>query len=182
MRSPLEQLTVVALVALLAASAVELSGAVPRLRAGYWLSAAAAAVALVAFVWLLAVGGTVAFDLWSPAPSLNLHWQMDGLGAFLGAVVALVAVFSSVFAVRYSHPRRLDDAVYPLFVLSMIGVAGAGNVFSFFVMWELMALDELPARPRRRAVPRATHRGSPLPRHDPRGNGARHDLVAPPRP
>ncbi len=136
----MEQLTAVALVTLLAASAVELSGALPRLRAGYWLSAAAALAALAGFVWLLAAGGTVAFDLWSPAPSLDLRWHMDGLGAFLGAVVALVAVFSSVFAVRYSHPRRLDDAVYPLFLLSMIGVAGAGNVFSFFLMWELMAL------------------------------------------
>jgi hydrogenase-4 component B len=134
-----EQLTALALLVLLAASATELAG-VPRIRAGYWLSAVAAALALAVFSWALADSQVVAFDLWSPAPSLDLYWRMDALGAFLGALVAVVALFSSVFAVRYSHPRRLDDAVYPLFLLSMFGVAGAGNVFTFFAMWELMAL------------------------------------------
>ncbi|MBI2764412.1 MAG: hypothetical protein HYX53_00710 [Chloroflexi bacterium] len=136
----MEQLTVVALITLLAASAVELTALIPRVRAGYWLTAAAAVVALAVCAWLLADGGAVAFDLWSPAPSMRLEWRMDGLGALLGAVVALVALFASVFAVGYSHPRRVDDAVYPLFVLSMFGVAGAGNVFTFFTMWEAMAL------------------------------------------
>jgi len=135
-----EQLTAAALILLLAASAVELSGLARGLRAGYWLSTGAAAVALAACVWLLADGTTVGLDLWSPAPSLDLTWRMTALGAFFGAVVALVALFASLFAVRYSQPRRLDDALYPLFVLSMLGVAGAGNVFTFFVMWESMAL------------------------------------------
>jgi hydrogenase-4 component B len=135
-----EQLTAAALILLLAASAAELSGLARGLRAGYWLSTGAAAVALAACVWLLADRSTVELDLWSPAPSLDLTWRMDALGAFFGAVVALVALFASLFAVRYSHPRRLDDALYPLFVLSMFGVAGAGNVFTFFVMWESMAL------------------------------------------
>ena len=134
------QFTAAALIVLLAASAVELFGVARRVRLAYWLTAAASAMALAVFVWVLADGATVEFDLWSSSPSLELAWRMDTLGAFFGAVVALVALFSSVFAVRYSHPRRLDDALYPLFVLSMFGVAGAGNVFTFFVMWELMAL------------------------------------------
>ena len=136
----MEQLTALALILLLAASVAELTSAGHRLRAGYWLSAGAAGVALAAFVPVLAHGTVVEFDLWSAAPSLDLRWRMDALGAFLGAIVALVALFASVFAVRYSHPRRLDDAIYPLFLLGMFGVAGAGNVFTFFVMWEWMAL------------------------------------------
>lgn len=136
----MEQLTAVALLFLLVACATEFTGIARGLRPGYWLAACSAATALVTFAWMLADGTTVAFDLWSPAPSLDLRWRMDALGAFLGALIALVALFSSIFAVRYSHPRRLDDAVYPLFVLSMLGVAGAGNVFTFFAMWELMAL------------------------------------------
>jgi hydrogenase-4 component B len=125
---------------LLAASVAELTGLARGTRAGYWLTACGAAVGLAAFTWALAGGSIIEFGLWSPAPSIDLQWRMDELGAFFGAVVALVALFASVFAVRYSHPRRLDDAIYPIFVLSMAGVAGAGNVFTFFVMWELMAL------------------------------------------
>jgi hydrogenase-4 component B len=136
----LELLTAVSLVGLLAASAVELSALWRKLRAGYWLTAGAATVALGVSAWALADGSTVRVDLWSVAPSMRLVWHMDGLGALLGGIVALVALFASVFAVSYSHPRRVDDAVYPLFVLSMLGVAGAGNVFTFFVMWEGMAL------------------------------------------
>jgi hydrogenase-4 component B len=135
-----EQLTGAALVVLLVASAAELTGISGRTRAGYWLSALASLGAVTACTWILADGSTVEFDFWSPAPSLNLTWRMDALGAFFGGVVALVALFASVFAVRYSHRRQLDDGLYPLFLLSMLGVAGAGNVFTFFVMWELMAL------------------------------------------
>jgi hydrogenase-4 component B len=134
------QLTTFALVLLVVASVVEFLGLAGRARVGYWLSSCAAALALGAFSWAIAHGSIVEFELWSVAPSLDLRWRMDELGAFFGAIVALVAVFSSIFAVRYSHPRRLDDAVYPLFILSMMAVAGAGNVFTFFVSWELMAL------------------------------------------
>ncbi|MBE0608654.1 MAG: hydrogenase 4 subunit B [Dehalococcoidia bacterium] len=136
----MELLTALALALAFAASVIELTGVSRGTRAGYWLTACAAAVALGVFSWLIADGATVEFDLWSPAPSIDLQWRMDQLGAFFGGVVAVVALFASVFAVRYSHPRRLDDAIYPIFVLSMVGVAGAGNVFTFFVMWELMAL------------------------------------------
>lgn len=142
---------------MLAAAAAGLSGV--RARLGYWLAACASAVGLAAFLWVLADGATVELDLWSPAPTLDLVWRMDALGAFLGAVVALVALFASVFAVRYSHPRRLDDAAYPLFLLSMLGVTGAGNIFTFLVMWELMALTSFllvlgdgQGRPRRVAA------------------------------
>lgn len=133
--------TALALTLLLSAGAIEFLGLARAVRPGYWITAAASAIALVTFTWVLADGATVEFDLWSPAPSMNIEWRMDALGAFFGGVVAMVALFSSVFAVRYSHPRRLDDALYPVFVLSMFGVVGAGNVFTFFLTWELMAVS-----------------------------------------
>ncbi len=134
------QCTALALIVLLAASGVALSGRARNLRIGHWLTALASAIALAVFVRALADGSTVELSLWASSPSLELGWRMDTLGAFFGAIVAIVALCSSVFAVRYSHPGRLDDALYPVFVLSMLGVAGAGNVFTFFVAWELMAL------------------------------------------
>src|SRR6185436_6240537 len=114
------QLTVAALVVLVVGGVVELAGISGRTRAGYWLSAAASFTALVAFTWILAKSDTVQFRLWSPAPSLDLSWRMDALGAFFGAVISLVGLCASVFAVRYSHRRQLDDGLYPLFLLSML--------------------------------------------------------------
>ncbi len=130
-----------------------------RLRVIFWLVIAASALALAASISIVLNGGAAEFSLWSPAPYAEMQVRLDATGAFFAAIVAGVALAASLFGTGYAHHRALDDAVYPLFVLSMLLVVAAANVYTFLVGWEAMALTsfvlvigEGSPRPRRQAA------------------------------
>ncbi len=148
-----------ALLALVAAPLVSLIQVARRLKLPFWLVAAASGLALAASINVIVSGETLQFSLWSPAPYADLQIRLDATGAFFAAIVAGVALAASVFGSSYAHHRTLDDAVYPLFVLSMLLVVAAGNVYSFLVAWEAMAFSSFilvigdgTPRPRRQAA------------------------------
>ncbi len=154
-----EHVLVAGVVALLGAPALVFWHISYRLRGSLWLTAAASGLVAIAAVALLVRDSSIAFDLWSPAPYAQLAFRLDPLGAVFAAVIAGVALFSGVFGTAYAAPRRTDDAAFPLFVLSMVMVAGAANVYTFLVAWEAMALTsfllvlgEGSSRPRRQAA------------------------------
>ena len=129
--------------ALLILVAAPLTALVPiarRLKLLFWLVAAASLLALAASISVVINGDAPQFSLWSPAPYADLQVRLDATGAFFAAIVAGVALAASVFGSAYAHHSQVDDAVYPLFVLSMLLVVAAGNVYSFLVAWEAMAL------------------------------------------
>lgn len=149
----------VALLVLAVAPAFALYGGTLRLRVPLWIAAAGSALAAVVAVEVLANGSTVSLGLWSPAPYAHLALRLDPLGAAFAVIIAGTALFASVFGTAYSHPRRVDDAAYPLFILAMLMVASAANVFTFLVAWEGMALTSFllvlgdgDQRPRRHAA------------------------------
>ncbi len=149
----------VALLGLVFAPLFALPGRTTHLRLPLWLTALGAALATAVAVKVLADGSTFTFVLWSPAPYAQLAIRLDPLGATFAAIIGAVALFASIFGTAYAHPGRVDDATYPLFVLSMLVVAGAANVFTFLVAWEGMAFTSFllvlgggDQRPRRRAA------------------------------
>jgi hydrogenase-4 component B len=123
------------------------------------LAALASALALIASVAVVGGGEAVDMALWSPAPYAELTLHLDVLGAAFAAIIAGTALCASLFGSQYAHHSRTDHAAYPLFILSMILVVSAANVYSFLVFWEAMALtsfilvlgDGTP-RPRRHAA------------------------------
>ena len=149
----------VALLVLAVAPVFALHGGTNRLRLSLWIAAAGATLATAAAGTIVATGSTVARTLWSPAPYAHLAIRMDPLGAAFAAIIAGAAVFASIFGTAYARPRRVDDATYPLFILAMLMVTGAANVFTFLVAWEGMALASFVLvlgdgleRPRRHAA------------------------------
>lgn len=83
---------------------------------------------------------------------------VDPLSGFFMAVVSGVAVAAGVYSVGYPHPQpqteeaplpsrgvssRTTQVALPLFAAAMIMVPAAGNVTTFLVLWELMALLSL---------------------------------------
>jgi formate hydrogenlyase subunit 3/multisubunit Na+/H+ antiporter MnhD subunit len=87
---------------------------------------------------------------------------VDPLSGLFMAVVGAVAIASGVYSVGYphrqAHPQAPDDgiamaavgvssrtvqAALPMFVAAMVLVPAAGNVTTFLVLWELMALTSL---------------------------------------
>ena len=154
-----EHLLAIALALLPAASAASLLPAIRRLRLPLIVSALASALALAAAATVIATGDAVTLTLWEPSPYAALHLRLDPLGAVFAAIIAGTGVASSLFGVGYARHRFIDDVIYPLFLLTLLVVASAANVYTFLAAWEGMALasfvlvlgDGAP-RPRRQAA------------------------------
>lgn len=65
---------------------------------------------------------------------------MDPLGAVFAAIIGGVGFASSLFGVGYARHGVRENLVHPLFLLVMLLVAGAANVYTFVMAWECMAL------------------------------------------
>lgn len=152
-------LFVLSLILLGVASLIALAPHIAGMRGSLWIAALASALALIAAVAVVAQDSLIEFTLWSPAPYAQLAVRLDPLGAVFAAIIGGVGVAACVFGTGYARPRQLDDAVFPLFLLAMLLVAAAANVYTFLAGWEGMALmsfmlvlgDGSP-RPRRQAA------------------------------
>jgi hydrogenase-4 component B len=71
---------------------------------------------------------------------------VDALGGVFLLIVGAVAAAAAVYGIGYAghgEPARTPQVVLPLFVVVMLLVPVAGNVTTFLVLWELMALTSL---------------------------------------
>lgn len=136
--------TLVAFSALTAAFIV----AYPLLRGvgarGFWVLAAAPAIAFGAFVTLLPevlAGGVIRLRAeWVPQYELNLSFNIDLFALALALLVTGAGVLVLLYCARYF---RSDDSSVPrfglvfiLFAASMLGLVVADNVFLMFIFWE----------------------------------------------
>lgn len=105
-----------------------------------------AAAALVAALRVLAGGEALSVTLGRTFPFGPWVFRVDALGAFFLLAFALSALAASGYALGYVREfyGRAGffalGAAYNLFLLSLLLVLGAGNAFTFLVVWELMAL------------------------------------------
>ncbi len=114
-----------------------------------WISVLFVGAAAVS-TWLAVVGaftaGTSERTLLSlPQLGASFVLRVDPLSAIFLAIVALVALVSTVYSVRYMehYTREKAGAFYPLLLLcmaSMIGVLAAADLLCFLVFWESMTL------------------------------------------
>ncbi|XAS74998.1 proton-conducting transporter membrane subunit [Dermatophilaceae bacterium Sec6.4] len=80
---------------------------------------------------------------------------VDPLAGLFMTLVGVVAIAAGIYSVGYPHPHgdehkaaegvgsRTVQAALPVFVAAMVAVPAAGNVTTFLVMWEVMALASL---------------------------------------
>jgi hydrogenase-4 component B len=119
-----------------------------RLRAAgsSWTTALGAGCAVWAGAGVLVSGDAIGARFPSLIPFTGATLSVDPLGAWFVVIVGVVATASAVFGAGYSHhvsTSRTFHATFPLFVLSMLMVVGAGSVTTFLLTWELMALTSL---------------------------------------
>ncbi|MBI5284898.1 MAG: hydrogenase 4 subunit B [Chloroflexi bacterium] len=144
---------------LLAACAASFLPPLRPLRPALVVSALASALALAAAIHVIGTGEAATVTLWDPSPYATLELRLDPLGAVFAAIVGGVGLACSVFGISYARHRLIDDLVYPPFLLTLLLVTCAGNVYTFLAAWEGMALtsfilvlgDGAP-RPRRQAA------------------------------
>ncbi|HEV2251523.1 MAG TPA: proton-conducting transporter membrane subunit [Candidatus Limnocylindria bacterium] len=74
----------------------------------------------------------------------TLSWRVDGLGLFFAVLVLAIAAPVTLYAIGHRRHERVGfpggGFLHGLFVLAMIGVALAGDAFTFLIAWETMSL------------------------------------------
>jgi hydrogenase-4 component B len=73
-------------------------------------------------------------------PLTGLALRMDRLAGFFLLLVGTASAFASVYAIGYARGARRGLGAYLAFVAAMAVVPLAGNVPTFLIAWEIMAL------------------------------------------
>jgi formate hydrogenlyase subunit 3/multisubunit Na+/H+ antiporter MnhD subunit len=125
----------------------------PRARAIVAGVATAAVGAFGVVAGVLAVGGAAfSVTVRQLLPLSEAVFEVDALSGVFCVLVGGVAVLAGLYSIGYSGGDHADgtgassrtaQAILPLFVAAMILVPAAGNVTTFLVLWELMALTSL---------------------------------------
>jgi len=127
------------------AALVALAGGVsrPGIRACCVLSGLGGAAALAGGVSSLLSGNSRVVTAGGSVVVGTLQLQPTSLAGVFTALLGLVAVATAAFVPRYHQPGRVTGlylAVYNLALLASLAVLAAGNVVTFLVAWETMAL------------------------------------------
>jgi multicomponent Na+:H+ antiporter subunit D len=126
-----------------------------RLRTTLNLFAAVAKLALIG-VMLLAVRAGTQFEFsWPLLPQLDLVLRVDALALLFATLSALLWLLTTIYAIGYlerSPDRARFFGFFSLSVAATMGIAAAGNLFTFFIFYELLTLSTWPL---------IVHRGTP---------------------
>jgi multicomponent Na+:H+ antiporter subunit D len=138
----------VVLTSLLTAAAIFLLGERHQvLRVVVNLSGATAKLALIG-VMLWAVRAGQAFEWRMPLlPGLDLVLKADALSLLFATLSAVLWLLTTIYAIAYlerSPDRARFFGFFSLCVGATMGIACAGNLFTFFVFYELLTLSTWP--------------------------------------
>ena len=118
-----------------------------RVRTALNLAAASAKVALVAWLSVSVASGAV-YDLrLDIANGLELHLQADALSVLFLALSAVLWFLTTVYAVGYLEggvDRSRFFGFFSLCVAATVGIAMAGNLFTFLVFFEMLTIATYP--------------------------------------
>lgn len=116
-----------------------------RLAHGAAIGASAAGILLGAAA--LFVDAPPVFSISSNLPLLTIQFRLDPLSAFFVAMISLVGLAASIYAIGYTrefqgrYPVGILGSFYNAFLLSMTLVVMADNAFLFLILWEVMSLS-----------------------------------------
>lgn len=118
-----------------------------RLRSALNLSGA---VAKLVFVGLLLAGvqaGETYGFRYAVLPGIDLAFKADALALLFVSLSAVLWLFTTLYAIGYlegSPHRSRFFGFFSLCVTATMGIAMAGNLFTFFVFYELLTLATFP--------------------------------------
>ena len=115
-----------------------------------WLVAMLTVVACVVFAWDLitqtAGGHTISYAMGSWAPPLGIEYRVDTANAFVGFIVAVIALFVvpycrvSIAAEVRAEEQYLFYAMLMLCLSGLLGILLTGDAFNLFVFLEISSL------------------------------------------
>ncbi|MFQ5887473.1 MAG: monovalent cation/H+ antiporter subunit D family protein [Candidatus Hydrothermarchaeales archaeon] len=124
-----------------------------NLRDMWSLTASLSVVILVASLMPWAVRGIViespVYSLVRISPVLLVNFRVDVLGAFFGGLSAFMWIYMVMYTIGYM--RRMQErnqtrffACFALAISAGIGIAFAGNLFTFFIFYEMLSISVYP--------------------------------------
>jgi multicomponent Na+:H+ antiporter subunit D len=130
--------------------AIALSGGRPRLRA-LWTALASVSTFVLVVVLLRAVldGERPELTLVTLAPALQIVFAVDPAGVLLAATASALWVLAAAYSFGYvaaadeKHRTRFF-AAFAVCVSTTLGLAFAGNLFTFFLFYELLTVATYP--------------------------------------
>jgi multicomponent Na+:H+ antiporter subunit D len=122
---------------------------------------AAAVVKLVLIAWMVVrIADDARYELRFPVTSsVGFMLRADAIGVMFAGLSAVLWLFTTIYAIGYleSSPNRSRFfGFFSLCVASTVGIAFAGNLFTFFLFYELLTLSTYPL---------VVHRGTPTAIH-----------------
>jgi multicomponent Na+:H+ antiporter subunit D len=118
-----------------------------RLRTTVNLAAAAIKLGLVVWLTIIVAGGGSPDLRFTVAPGLELHLQADALSVLFLALSAILWLITTIYAIGYLEggvDRSRFFGFFSLCVASTVGIAMAGNLFTFLIFFELLTLATWP--------------------------------------
>ncbi len=100
-------------------------------------------VLLGALAW---AGNSGEVTIGTALPGVSASFGPDRLGGMFTVLIGAVTVLASIWAMDGARSpgnpagSRITWAAYPVFVLGMLGVCAAADVFAFLLAWEVMAV------------------------------------------
>ncbi len=124
-----------------------------NLRDMWSMTAALSVVILVASIIPWAVKGIIIespiYNLVRISPVLVVKFRVDALGAFFGGLSAFMWIFMLMYSIGYM--RRMQErnqtrffACFALAISAGIGIAFSGNLFTFFIFYEMLSISVYP--------------------------------------
>lgn len=118
-----------------------------RLRTVLNLTAAVLKLVLIGVIaWAVLAGLPTEFRL-PLLPGLDLVLRSDALSLLFSTLSAVLWLLTTVYAIAYlerSRHRARFFGFFSLCVAATMGVASAGNLFTFFIFYELLTLSTWP--------------------------------------
>jgi multicomponent Na+:H+ antiporter subunit D len=137
-------------VPLLGALAIALTGRWPALRDGLMIGSAVLVFGCVlSLLPAVQAGGRPAVELLSVMPGLTIAFRLEPLGMIFALVASGLWILTSVYAIGYmrgaheKHQTRFY-ACFSIAIFAAIGVAFAQNMFTLFVLYEVLSLSTYP--------------------------------------
>lgn len=119
----------------------------PRARMAVNLGAALAKLLLIGVMIEAIRAGRVLMFRLPLLPGLELVLHADALSLLFMTLSAVLWLLTTVYAIAYLHGSRSQARFFGFFslcVASTMGIAAAGNLFTFFVFYELLTLATWP--------------------------------------
>ena len=101
----------------------------------------------LALAFLIALGAEAELTVWRITDTLTIFFRSDGMARFFVPLFAVLYAAAGLFAFEYMKHEERPSSFFSWYVMSLApltGVALAGNMFTFYLCFELMTLMTLP--------------------------------------